>query len=65
MSETAALGEMDALMIEWGGKTQEQRYQSEAALSRMKGGMFQRAGYWGAGTTLLTGVSKTAYQYGR
>jgi len=64
MAETAAEGEMDALMIERGGKLQAQRYRSEATLSRMKGSAAQRAGYWGAGSTLLTGASQTAYKYG-
>jgi len=65
MAETAAEGEMEASMIEWGGKTKAQRFRSEAALSRMKGGMFQRAGYYGAGSTLLTGASQIAYRYGQ
>lgn len=64
MAETAAESEMDALMIERGGKLQAQRYRSEATLSKMKGAAAQRAGYYGAGSTLLTGASQTAYQYG-
>jgi len=64
MSETATEGEMDALMIERGGTLQAQRYQTEATLSRMKGASAKKAGYYGAGSTLLTGGSQTAYQYG-
>ena len=58
MAETAAEGELDALMIERGGRTQAQGYRSEAILSRMKGGAAKRAGYYGAGSTLLTGAAR-------
>jgi len=64
MEQTAADIEMDALMIERGGKVAGQRYQSEAVLSRMEGTAAKRAGYYGAGTTLLTGVGQAATTYG-
>jgi hypothetical protein len=64
MAETAAEGELDALMIERGGRLQSERYRTEATISNLKGKAAQRAGYYGAGTTLLTGASKTAYRYG-
>lgn len=64
MEETAAEGELDALMIERTGKLYEQRYMSEAALSRMRGGATRRAGYYGAGSTLLTGAGSAASTYG-
>ena len=64
MAETAAEGELDALMIERGGKMRAQGYRSEATLSRMKGSAAKRAGYYGAGSTLLTGAGQAAYQYG-
>ena len=64
MSETAAEGELDALMIERTGAVSAQRYGEEATLSRMKGSSAKRAGYWGAGTTLLTGASRAASSYG-
>ena len=51
-------------MIERGGILTGQRYESEATLSRMKGSAAQRAGYYGAGTTLLTGAGQTVTTYG-
>jgi len=56
MEETAAQGELDALMIERSGTLYGERYRSEGELSRMKGKSAGRAGYYGAGTTLLTGA---------
>ena len=64
MAETAAEGELDALMIERTGKLRGQRYGEEATLSRMRGASSRRAGYWGAGTTLLTGAGRGASSYG-
>jgi len=64
MSETAAEGELDALMVERTGILRGQRYGEEATLSRMKGAGARRAGYWGAGTTLLTGAGRAATGYG-
>jgi len=58
MAETAAEGELDALMLERTGKIREQKYMSEAELTKMKGQQAATAGYFGAGTTLLTGASK-------
>lgn len=64
MEETASEGEIDALMIEREGKLLAGRYQSEAALSRMKGSAAQRAGYYGAGSSLLTGAGSAMSAYG-
>ena len=64
MAETAAEGELDALMIKREGELRAQGYHSEATLSRMRGRAAQSAGYYGAGSTLLTGAGQTAYQYG-
>jgi len=52
--ETAAEGEMDALMIERGYALRTQGFEAEAKLHRMKGSTARSAGAWGAGTTLLT-----------
>jgi len=59
--ETAAEGEMDALMIERGYALREQSYTAEATLHRMKGRTARSSGMWGAGSTLLT----AAAGYGR
>ena len=64
MEETASEGELDALMIEREGKLKAGNYQSEAALSRMKGSSAQKAGYYGAGSSLLTGASSAMTAYG-
>ena len=64
MEETASQGELDALMIEREGKLKAGNYQSEAALSRMKGSSAQKAGYYGAGSSLLTGASSAMTAYG-
>ncbi|MCF7811450.1 hypothetical protein K9N50_10735 [bacterium] len=64
MEETAADIEMDALMIERTGKLTASRYGEEATLSRMKGTSAQKAGYYGAGTTLLTGAGQAINTYG-
>jgi hypothetical protein len=64
MEETASEGEIDALMIEREGKLRAGSYQSEAALSRMKGSAAKRAGYYGAGSSLLTGAGSAMSAYG-
>jgi hypothetical protein len=56
--ETAAEGEMDALMIERGYAIEAQRYTTEGRLHAIRGAAAKRAGYWGAGTTLLTSAGK-------
>lgn len=61
---TAAEGEMDALMIERGYAIEAIRYRSEKSLFRARGSAAKRAGYWGAGTTLLTAAGKAAGSYG-
>lgn len=64
MEETAAAGELDAMMIEREGKLRGSRYMEEAQLSRMKGRGAARAGMWGAGSSLLTGGAQS-YKYYR
>jgi hypothetical protein len=56
--ETAAEGEMDALMIERGYSIEAQRYRAEKELYKVQGVAAKRTGYWGAGTTLLTQAGK-------
>lgn len=58
--DTAAEGEMDALMIERGYKLEAQRYRAEKGLSRARGAAAKRQGYYKAGTTLLTSASTLA-----
>jgi hypothetical protein len=62
--ETAAEGEMDALMIERGYSIEAQRLRAEKELYKVQGAAARKAGYWGAGTTLLTSAGKAARQYG-
>lgn len=62
--ETVAEGEMDALMIERGYAIEAQRYRAEKALYRARGAAAKRAGYWAAGTTLLTSAGSMSGGYG-
>lgn len=64
MEETAKEIELDALMTERTGEVTAQKYTTEAALSRMKGSGAKTAGYYGAGSTLLTGAGQAATSYG-
>jgi hypothetical protein len=54
VQETAAQGEMDALMIERGYTQQETAYKNQAELAKMRAKRYGQQGYVGAGTTLLT-----------
>lgn len=56
--ETAAEGEMDALMIERGYAIEAQRHIAEGRLQKIQGAAAKRKSYWGAGTTLLTSAGK-------
>ncbi len=64
MAGTIVENEMDALMIEWEGKERSNRYREEATLSTLQGKSAKRAGYWGAGSSLLTGAYNT-YRAGK
>lgn len=60
MEDTAAQGEMDALAIRYGGDVAAARERSGANLSRMQGNNYQTAGYFQAGSSLLSGASSVA-----
>jgi hypothetical protein len=62
--ETAAEGEMDALMIERGYAQKSAAYLSQAKLAKMRAKNYGQQGYWGAGSTLLTGAGQVATGYG-
>jgi hypothetical protein len=64
LQETAAQGEMDALMIERGYAQQGAAYTSQAQLARMRAAGYKRQGYWGAGRTLLTSGGRIISGYG-
>jgi len=64
MEDTAAEGELDALLIEYRGLTQTQAYQSQAESSRMKARQAKAAGWYGAGTSLLGAASSATSMYG-
>jgi len=59
MEETAAEAELDALAIRYGGEIEAGRHLSLAELERARGKQAKRAGYLGAGTSLLTGGAAT------
>jgi hypothetical protein len=63
MAETAADVERDARVTEITGKRQGRYYESQAGLSRMQASAVTRAGRWGAGTTLLTGIANVGMSY--
>lgn len=61
MEETAAEAELDALAIRRGGEIAAGRAISQAALDRMRGKQFRRAGRIGAVTSLLGGGATAAF----
>jgi len=63
MEDTAAEGELDALLIEYRGLTQKQAYRSQAETDRMRAQQAKAAGWYGAGTSLLGAASNTAGLY--
>ncbi|WP_022729778.1 hypothetical protein [Fodinicurvata sediminis] len=63
MGETAMKGEIDALLIRNAGSERAVRARSQAALDRMQGQQAQRAGYMGAGSSLLSGATSLARYY--
>lgn len=56
--DTAINGELDAQTIRWQGKIGAAHADSSAALSQIQGSNAQTAGYFGAGSSLLNGVSR-------
>jgi hypothetical protein len=64
LQETAAQGEMDALMIERGYAQQEAAYKSQSELAKMRARNYRQQGYFGAGSTLLTGGGQIMGGYG-
>lgn len=57
---TAEDVEMDAMAIIRKGLITSQQYESQAALSEMSGSAAEKASYYGAGSTLLTGIGNVA-----
>lgn len=60
MEELAAQLEHDVQIIKYGGRVRAIGYQAEAGLYNMRARMTREAGYWAAGSSLLTGASKIA-----
>lgn len=58
LGESAEQAELDALAIRRAGTVQEAKLRSQAAADRLYAGAYSRAGYTGAGTSLLTGLSR-------
>lgn len=59
--------ERDAFFIREGGTVEASRLRSEAGLERQMGASAYRAGMWGAGATVMTGLGSTgmfAYERG-
>lgn len=56
----AAETELQALRIRAGGETQATRLEQQAALTRSRGRSARTAGLIGAGTSLLSGATRTA-----
>lgn len=70
LAETAAEAELDALAIRYAGSVEEANILAEAAgyrqaehLAGMRGRAARMAGYLGAGSELLTGISQFAQLY--
>jgi len=62
IEDSATMAELDALNIRYEGETQRRGLLAGANLSRMEGKNAQKAGYFKAGATLLSGGSKAAGQ---
>ena len=60
LADTAKQLERDAKAIEYGGQSKGTALDLQANLMRMQGTSARRAGWWNAGTSLLSGAS-TAY----
>ena len=63
MADTARQAELDAQIILSGGQSRASAAEAQARLSRYGAGAAQRAGYIGAGTTLLSGAATGYRQY--
>lgn len=64
MEDTAAEAELDALVVQHQGSVMAARAESQAALDRMQAKQARTAGYFGAGASVLRGVSSLAGMYG-
>ena len=64
LSNTAAEGEFEALLAEAGGETAALRKRQQAGLTRVKGRALQRASFFRAGSSLLSGGAGT-FELGR
>lgn len=60
IEDTVVQGELDALAIRYGGDIAAAQARSAANLSRMRGADAQTAGYFAAGSSLLSGATKVA-----
>lgn len=60
MEDTKAQGELDALAIRHGGDVAAAQARSEANLYRMQGQSAMTAGYFSAGSSLLSGAADVA-----
>jgi len=58
LEDTAGKGELDTLAIRFGGDLASARERSAANLSRMQGANAQTAGYFSAGSSLLSGAAQ-------
>ena len=63
LESSAEQAELDAQAILYGGDVQATGYEAQANLSEMEGASAKKAGYIGAGTTLLTGAGKAGSLY--
>lgn len=64
LSETAALGELDALTIRYNGENNAQSYKQDAELERMRGRSAKTRGFFGAASHLIGGLSDAASSAG-
>jgi len=61
--DTIEKGELDALAIRYGGEVESQQYTSSATASRLEGQAASTASKYKAGSTLLSGASKSYSTY--
>jgi hypothetical protein len=62
--DTTRKMELDALAIRYGGESSGASLETQAQLSRMQGQNAQAAGWWNAGSSLLSGATKATSAYG-
>lgn len=60
MADSAEQAELDALAIRYSGSVEEARHKSQAAADRLQASAARRAGYFGAATSLLRGMTSMA-----